>query len=261
MQLASLGSGSRGNSILVRTGRTMLMVDCGFSHREAVARLGQMDLRPGDLSAILITHEHSDHLGGGALGLAGRHGVPLHLSRGTRLAAGAAVREGLGRLEADGGLQYLRDGDALQIGDIIARPVTVPHDAREPLQFVFESGGTKLGILSDLGCTPHHLQRAYEGCHLMMLEANYDPQMLRDGDYPPHTKERIAGDFGHLSNRQSRDFVDRIDNGALRTLLIGHISQNNNSPELVAACFADLGERLSLHYARQDMPCQWLAAA
>ena len=260
MQLASLGSGSRGNAMLVRTGSTLLMVDCGFSLREITSRLGQLGLAPGDLGAILITHEHSDHLGSGAPGLARRHGVPLHLSRGTHLAARAAVRAELDGLAADGGLQYLRDGDALQLGDITVRPVTVPHDAREPLQFVFESGGAKLGILSDLGCTPEHLQRAYEGCQLMMLEANYDPQMLRDGDYPPHTKERIAGDFGHLSNGQSRAFVDAIDNGALRTLLIGHISQNNNSPELVAACFADLGERLNLHYAGQDAPCRWLAA-
>ncbi|MEM6708677.1 MAG: MBL fold metallo-hydrolase [Pseudomonadota bacterium] len=247
---ASLGSGSRGNGTLVRIGGELILVDCGFSVRVTVARLARFGLRPGDLSAILVTHEHADHIGGVA-GLAQRYRIPVWCSHGTRRAVA-------GELSAR---CFLSD-QPFSIGQVRVDPVAVPHDAREPTQFVFryeaEGRAEQVGVLSDLGCITPHVTDRFSGCDGLMLEANHDPALLRAGRYPPSVKRRVASDLGHLSNEQSLGLLARIAHPKLHVVL-GHISQQNNDMDLLKALFEPLRPQLgALGYAAQETGHRWL---
>ena len=225
MQIASLGSGSKGNATLVKHESTTLLVDCGFSLKQFNQRLGRLELAPENIDAILVTHEHSDH-SGGVLRLANTYKLPVWSTRGTA------------RLAFDADFEYydLRGGLAVSIGSLEILPVTVPHDAGEPVQFVFEgrSTGKKLGILTDTGHITSHITSAYDDLDGLLLEFNYDEVMLAQGPYPYSIKQRVAGDLGHLSNLQSMSLLRNINTRRLSCLIAGHISENNNSPDLVA---------------------------
>lgn len=247
--LASLGSGSKGNGTLVSIGGQLLLVDCGFSLKETTARLARLGLRPGDLSAILVTHEHADHIGGVAT-LAQRFGIPVWCSHGTQ----RAVR---GELPAK---TFLSD-QPFELGPVSVQPVTVPHDSREPTQFVFQCGSHKLGVLSDLGCVTPHVVERFSDCDALLLEANHDVGLLRGGRYPPAVKRRVASDQGHLSNEQSLALLREIEHPSLH-LVLGHISQENNDLGLLKRLFEPFRERLAaLGYAAQDSGHNWLALA
>ena len=173
MRFRSLGSGSTGNATLIeaRSGATVtrVLLDCGFSLRELEARLLLEDSVPSDLSAVFITHEHSDHVGC-ALTLARRHGVPLWMSRGTWRA--------LGEPELNGLLHFARDGDAIDVGNLQLQPYTVPHDANEPLQICFNDGAKRLGVLTDVGMATEHLLAHLQNCQALLLECNHDSELL-----------------------------------------------------------------------------------
>jgi phosphoribosyl 1,2-cyclic phosphodiesterase len=244
--LASLGSGSRGNGTLVRLGGELLLVDCGFNLKRAEQRLARLGLRPGDLTAILVTHEHSDHIGGVAA-LAQRYGVPVWCSYGTQRAARGALAARC----------FLSDRP-FTIGDVQVRPVTVPHDAREPTQFVFEQGGTRLGVLSDLGCVTPHVIEQFQALDALLLEANHDRRMLMNGRYPASVKRRVASDQGHLSNEQSEALLQQLQHPALK-LVLGHISLENNDLALLRRLFEPYRPRLAaLGYAAQDAGHDWI---
>ena len=193
MRFASLGSGSRGNAVLVNFGSTLLMVDCGLSLRAAKTRMGMLDCAPADVSALLVTHEHSDHIQGVAT-LATRHDVPVWMTPGTAMSPAVRKLSHINRLRSD---------EALEIGSIRVQPFPVPHDAREPAQFSFEAGGRKLGVLTDTGYITPHIRMRLEGCDAIAVEFNHDLDSLRRGPYPPHVKDRIASSLGHLSNDQA----------------------------------------------------------
>ncbi|SFX30760.1 MBL fold metallo-hydrolase [Marinospirillum alkaliphilum] len=225
IRFASLGSGSKGNATLVSCGKTHVLIDCGFTLRETTRRLARLELTPDDLSAVLVTHEHGDHIGGvGAL--VRRHAVPLYTTAGTRLS---------GRLGGEvPDWRLINPEHPFAIGDLEVWPVTVPHDAREPVQFVLGNGAQRLGVLTDLGSITPHVVRHYRRCQALVLEANHDPQMLADGPYPPSLKRRVGGDFGHLSNQQAADFLLQIEAGQLTHLVASHLSEQNNCPHLAA---------------------------
>lgn len=247
--LASLGSGSRGNGTLVRMGDSLILVDCGFGLRATTTRLARLGLRPGDLSAILVTHEHSDHVAGVAA-LAQRYGIPVWCSHGTL----RAVRGELGAR------CFLSD-QPFFIGDVEVRPVTVPHDAREPTQFVFAGAGRRLGVLSDLGCVTPHVVNQFQGCDALLLEANHDRDLLQRGRYPPSVKRRVASEQGHLSNGQTLDLLQQIEHAGLH-LVLGHISLENNDMDLLQRLFEPFRPRLAaLGYAAQDAGHGWLTVA
>jgi phosphoribosyl 1,2-cyclic phosphodiesterase len=199
MRFASLGSGSSGNALLVESGGTRVLVDCGFGVEVAAARLERAGCAPADLNAVLVTHEHSDHAGGVAA-LSDQFNVPVYLTRGTFSALGAEGRDITRRVFIDPYTSFV-------IGAIEVRPFTVPHDAREPVQFVLSDGAAKLGVLTDAGVPTRHIVEALSGVDALVLECNYDLDMLLAGPYPKWLKKRIGGRLGHLDNTASAEIV------------------------------------------------------
>ncbi|BCF96792.1 MBL fold metallo-hydrolase [Paraburkholderia sp. PGU19] len=233
MRFASLGSGSEGNALLVEAqsgvATTRILLDCGFSGKEIARRLERLGAGVDELDAILITHEHSDHIGS-ALTLARKLSIPLYMSWGTARAVGAD--------EADIDLHVLWGDEAVAIGDLSVLPYTVPHDAREPLQYVFSDGASRLGVLTDVGTSTPHISAVLSGCDALVLECNHDVQMLAGSRYPPSLKARIGGNHGHLNNDAAADILASLDRSKLRHLVAAHLSQQNNLPELAQAAMA-----------------------
>lgn len=223
MRFASLGSGSRGNATLIESGATSLLVDCGFSCSEVEKRLARLERSPARLDAILVTHEHSDHIGG-VERLARRHGLTVWMTAGTAAAS---------RFRDRAALQCFSSHESFAIGDLQVQPFPVPHDAREPCQFVFDDGRRRVGLLTDSGSVTGHMVQSLARLDALILECNHDPDMLARGPYPPRLKSRVGGRFGHLSNGQAADLLARIDTTRLQYLIAAHLSENNNHPELV----------------------------
>jgi phosphoribosyl 1,2-cyclic phosphodiesterase len=230
MRFASLGSGSQGNALVVEAGGTRLLLDCGFGLAATVARLARLGLVPEDLSAIIVTHEHEDHIGGVAR-LARRHGIPVWLTPGT-LAGFEALFAGV----AD--VRMIHNYEVFEVGDLQVQPFPVPHDAREPAQYVFGDGAFRLGVLTDVGCSTRHIEAMLSGCDALVLECNHDAEMLRMSSYPQRLRERIAGRFGHLDNAAAAGLLGSLDNGKLKHLVAAHLSQENNRPELARAALS-----------------------
>jgi phosphoribosyl 1,2-cyclic phosphodiesterase len=234
LRFRSLGSGSTGNAALVEAtsgGRTSrLLIDCGFGLRHLDARLARAGLAAGDIDAIFITHEHGDHIGC-AHALSRRDRIPVWMSEGTWLATG-------GR-DFEGRLNLARDGADIQVGDLVVQPFTVPHDAREPLQLRCTDGARSLGVLTDLGhATPHVLARLM-GLDALLLEFNHDSDMLAASAYPPFLKQRVGGNYGHLSNAAAAAIAHAVRHGGLRHVVAAHLSEQNNRPDIVRRAMAD----------------------
>jgi phosphoribosyl 1,2-cyclic phosphodiesterase len=231
MRFACLGSGSEGNGLLVEVGSTRVLIDCGFGVRDTVSRLARIGVSPETLTAILVTHEHADHIGGVA-SFAARFGTPVWLTFGT-LSVVAERFAGLDRI-------YGFDShDTFAVGAIEVRPFPVPHDAREPVQFVCSDGQWRLGVLTDLGMSTAYVESSLSGCDALVLECNHDLDMLANGDYPYPLKQRIAGKFGHLDNGAAAGLLAKIDTSRLKHLIAAHLSQHNNRPELARAALAE----------------------
>jgi phosphoribosyl 1,2-cyclic phosphodiesterase len=256
VRFASLGSGSEGNALLVEatsgTTTTRVLLDCGFSAKEVERRLGRLGLRIDDIDAILITHEHSDHIGS-ALTLGRKWSIPLHMSWGTARAIGAD--------EAPVDLRVVWGDESLAIGNLSVLPYTVPHDAREPLQYVFSDGACRLGVLTDVGVSTPHITSVLSGCDGLVLESNHDLQMLAQSRYPASLKARIGGMQGHLNNDAAAGILASLDRSKLRHLVAAHLSQQNNLPHLAqAALSAVLGaSQADVVVATQDDGFDWLA--
>jgi phosphoribosyl 1,2-cyclic phosphodiesterase len=233
MRIASLGSGSRGNATLVQHEDTTLLVDNGFSLKQFTQRLNRFEIEPGSIDAVLLTHEHGDH-SGGIERLCRNHDIPLWTAVGTARAALAP------------NFQYHRlvAGRTVTIGGIEVMPITVPHDASEPLQFIFHQldNGKRLGILTEL-----------------LLEFNYDPEMLESGPYPDMLKQRVGGNLGHLSNQQSIDLLRQIDTVRLNCLIAAHISEKNNAPVIVDQLIRQLDGVPTPVLANQNEGFDWIS--
>jgi phosphoribosyl 1,2-cyclic phosphodiesterase len=228
LRFASLGSGSRGNGTVVECGTTRLLVDCGFSLRETRRRLGRLELEVGDLTALLVTHGHSDHINGIGV-LARATGVPVWLTHGSRRECEDAAIGVLPEL-------HHFDGDApFAIDDIQVQPFPVPHDAREPCQFVFGDGARRLGLLTDTGTVTPHIERSLDVCDALLIECNHDRDMLANGSYPAALKERVGGPYGHLDNATAAALLERLDTSRLQHLVAMHLSEKNNQPSLARA--------------------------
>ncbi|MFC3110457.1 MBL fold metallo-hydrolase [Undibacterium arcticum] len=248
MKFASLGSGSEGNALLISaasgTTSTTVMLDCGFGIRETEHRLARLGLAATALSGIIVTHEHQDHVGG-VFKFARRHHIPVWLSFGTYQAVRADCKGVT--------IHFCRDGDRLAIGDLQLSPFTVPHDAREPIQYLATDGQFKLGVLTDAGQSTPHLVRALGGCDALMLECNHDRQMLAESAYPASLKQRIGGAYGHLSNEASAQILAALDQSRLRKVVGAHLSSKNNTEALAREA---LHSALNLDRTEVMIACQ-----
>lgn len=233
LRVCSLGSGSGGNGLLVeaRDGphTSRILVDNGFNLRELGRRLQRCGLDAAQLDAVFVTHEHSDH-GTGVAALARRHGVPVYCS------AGTAQALALDRCEV--AWTRIGTGELVAVGAIEVCAYAVPHDAREPLQYTFSDGARRAGLLTDAGESSDVIVAALSRLHSLVLECNHDPQMLRQGNYPPFLKARIAGANGHLSNEQAAGILDSVDRQHLGWVVAAHLSRSNNRSELAQDALA-----------------------
>lgn len=230
MRFCSIGSGSKGNGTLIQQGKTTLLIDSGFTVKEIEQRLAQKDLHASDITAVLVTHEHADHIKGVGP-LARKYNLPVYLTYGT------AQHHSLGILPQ----AYIFDPhDCFEIGNLQVQPVVVPHDAREPVQYVVNNGREKMGVLTDLGSITPHILACYRGCHGLMLETNHDLMMLQNGPYPASLKARVASDKGHLNNMQAAEFLAMTDKNTLQHVVATHISEQNNDAQLAVQCLAEV---------------------
>jgi phosphoribosyl 1,2-cyclic phosphodiesterase len=229
VRFAYLGSGSQGNGLVVEAGGTRLLLDCGFTLGDTVNRLGRLGLEPGDLAAIIVTHEHDDHVGGVAR-VARKFGIPVWLTHGTL----RGIEARFGGIDVN----VIHGYQPFAVGGIEALPYPVPHDAGEPAQFVFSDGARRLGVLTDTGCATRHIESVLSGCDALALECNHDLGLLRDSNYPPALKNRIAGRFGHLDNGSAGRLLAALDRSRLQHLVAAHLSQQNNRPELARQALA-----------------------
>lgn len=256
MRFASLGSGSKGNATLLETESSCILIDCGFTVKETERRMARLDRSPSDLAAILVTHEHSDHIKG-VMPLARKYRLPVYSSFGT-----AEYKE----LRSQGYWQPLVLDQSQQIAGLAVTPVVVPHDAREPCQFVFSHRRRRFGLLTDLGSITPHIRDRYRDCDALLLECNHDVPMLQVGPYPPSLKRRVGGDWGHLNNQQSASLLSSCELGRLQHLVMAHLSEHNNTPELareavVSALNARSEKTEALISADQEAGFDWLEIA
>ena len=289
MRMTVLASGSKGNSTLVASSRTRILVDAGLSCRELMKRMQMANEDPAAIDALLITHEHQDHVQGVAV-LARKLGVPVYFTQATHrawmrwmmpqkrltYAAWLALRQqppGVEEVEKASekkaedpcslpGVEYFSAGSGFSIGDIVVTPFTIPHDAADPVGFVIEADGVRMAIATDLGYMPPNVKMAIRNCDVLMLESNHDLEMLRDGPYPWSVKQRVMLRVGHLSNEAASDFLEKNYDGNASYVVLAHLSESNNLPELArVTAERALRDRMSLLankllLAQQDGPLE-----
>ncbi len=224
MELLILASGSSGNAAVVRTGGSSVLIDAGVSALQIRKRLQSFELAVDEISAVFLTHEHSDHVRGLEVLLRRYRQAPVWATHGTwgRLA-----------VRSDGGGE-LHSGETVQIGDLRVTPVSTSHDAAEPVAFVFDDGRHSAALCTDTGRVTTLLGQRLQGCELLMVETNHDADLLRNGPYPWALKQRIASRTGHLSNHQCGDAVSMLRSSAVKAVVGLHLSEQNNCPEMAA---------------------------
>src|SRR5271154_5643837 len=289
MRMTVLASGSKGNCMVVSSSRTRILVDAGLSCRELFKRMRTAGEDPTTLDAILITHEHQDHVHGLAV-TARKLGVPVYFTEATHrawirwmtpqkrmtyadwleqrrqsaIAAEAPPEAACSEFDGDGaetlvngkpdsdpcqlpGVEYFKAGSDFSVGDIAVTAFTIPHDAADPVGFVFAAEGIRIGLATDLGYVPSNVQQQLRGCDVLMIESNHDLEMLRDGPYPWSVKQRVMSRVGHLSNDAAAGFLEKNYDGQATYVVLAHLSESNNLPELArVAAEGALRERITL---------------
>lgn len=258
MKIAFLGSGSSGNCAVVRSGRTAVLLDAGLSRGDTARRLSGRGLSLADVTALLLTHEHSDHVRG-ALDLAEKWGLPIYATAGTARAAALP-----GPLLAD--VRIVRDGDEIALGgELWIRVTRTPHDGEESVCFVFSDGhGRRVGVATDLGHLSPEVIEALRGCEVIGLEANHDVDLLRTGPYPAFLKRRILSEVGHLSNEDAAAGLRQLVTERTRHVVALHVSRNNNTFALAGRAFGEalegMGASVPCTVALHDMATEWIGA-
>ncbi len=228
MRLCSIASGSSGNCIYVGSDTTHLLVDDGVAGKRVEAGLRELDLGFHDLDGILITHEHSDHIGGLGV-LLRKHAMPVYCTEGTR---DAILRcTSLGKIDPEL-FHVIRPDEAFTIKDITVDPMHISHDAADPVAYRFLYGKQKIAVVTDLGTYDDYTVNCLKHTDVLMLEANHDVRMLESGPYPYQLKVRILGDKGHLSNDLSGELLCKLLHDDLKAVILGHLSKENNMPEI-----------------------------
>ena len=251
MRITVLGSGSRGNAVVIESGARRVLVDAGFSCRQLERRMALAGVEPSSLEALILTHEHSDHVCGAEL-FSRRYGLPVYGTEGT-----------LQELPLRRPGNVFRSGEKLEIAGFEVEPFAIPHDAREPVGLVLEDReGRRVGLAADLGSRTRLAWGRLRELDVLILETNHDLTMLRDGPYPWALKQRVAGRHGHLSNREAAEGIPELVEDRLRWVVLYHLSQTNNLPALAAASVAEAldacGARAQTVVTNQHQPTPWL---
>ncbi len=250
-RFASIGSGSKGNGLIVEGGKTRVLLDCGFGLKDSIKRMLFHGVEPSSLDAIIVTHEHGDHVSG-VQKLSSKYKLPVFLTNGTLQAV--AEKFTLSNTV------IIEGYESFTIGELSINPFPVPHDAREPAQFVFSNGKKKLGVLTDLGRSTKHLESMLSGCDGLVLECNHDRYLLEKSNYPLSLKNRIGGSLGHLSNDAAANILLNIDTKKLKKIVAAHLSESNNTPQLAKT---SLSQALSvspdhIEIADQESGFDWI---
>ena len=251
-----LASGSKGNCTLVSSSATRLLIDAGLSCREILRRLLLCGQDACGIDAILITHEHTDHVAGLRV-LARRLKIPVYITASTYQEYQRGARDAAGHRVNLDRRELFASGTGFQVGDITVTPFTIPHDAVDPVGFTFRSDGIKVGICTDLGYMPASVRNHLRGCQVLMIESNHDLELLRGGPYPWSVKQRVMSRVGHLSNDALADFLTTDYDGSAEFLILAHLSEQNNHPE-IARMTAEraLGRQPSLLHNRLMLAAQ-----
>ncbi len=254
MKFCVLGSGSKGNCTLIESGTTRLLIDAGFSGKEISRRMALINRAPEDLDAILITHEHGDHINGVGV-LSRRYKLPVYANPATHQAAEARVKQLYQRWEFDTGTGFV-------LSDLDIHPFRISHDTADPVGFLVADGVNSVAYCTDTGKITTLIRQRLRQCQALILESNYDPEMLLNGPYPMHIKQRVRSNHGHLSNNDAATFLVELCDTAVQHVVLAHLSENNNHPDLVTAQVQqELGHRspnFSLELARQDRPSRFI---
>ena len=253
MRLFVLGSGSGGNSLAVCSGGATILVDLGFSHKEEKRRLAACGIDIGSVSAVLFTHDHGDHCKGVGTFRRNHPSVPLYANGGTADAIASAAG-------VDDGWRLFENGDRFEMEGFAVTAFSVPHDAADPVGYMIEAGDASLFIGTDMGCVTENVRDEFSRATCAVLESNHDPVLLEESDRPVSLKRRISGRSGHLSNEDAAALLREVAPGRLKTLLLGHISSQCNSPQLVRRAFGGVLEELErrgtlVSLLEQDTPC------
>jgi len=238
LRLRVLGSGSGGNSIAVRSGGTLLLVDIGFSFKEVKTRLAECGVDISEVSAVLFTHDHSDHCKGVGTFHRRLPEVPLVANGDT---ADAIARQ----TGVNDGWTLFENGEPFEIGDISVTSFSISHDAADPVGYLLEAGGSSLFVGTDMGIVTANVRMAFSRATCAVLESNHDPMLLEQSSRPVSLKQRIRGRTGHLSNEDAALLVKETNPSCLKTILLGHVSSECNSPSLAKRAFVDVLEEIN----------------
>ena len=230
MRLAGIASGSSGNCTYVGSERTHILVDTGCSKKRIDEGLDRLGLSLSDIDAIFVTHEHTDHIAG-LHTILKKYDIPVYATDGTIAGIRASDRKGDMRERF---FERVRADEPVEVGDLTIDPMTIVHDAAEPVGYRIRCGSVRMAVATDMGCYDDYTVRALSGMDALLIEANHDVRMLQSGPYPYALKRRIMGDMGHLSNEASGMLISRILNDHIQGIILGHLSKENNMPELAA---------------------------
>lgn len=262
MKLCSIASGSSGNCIYVGNDNTNLLVDVGVSGKRIEKGLYSIDVDPKSIDGILITHEHSDHIGGLGV-MARRYKVPIYATAETIYSI-LKIRS-IGNIPEEL-FNYVRPDESFEINDMKVNPFSISHDASNPVCYTFASGGQKVGVATDLGKYDDYTISHLKDSDALLLEANHDVNMLQVGSYPYYLKKRILGDRGHLSNDNSGKLICELLHDKLKYVFLGHLSRENNYPELayetvkieLENSHQDVMKHVSLKVAKREEPSDYI---
>ena len=256
VSVSVLASGSRGNATLVESSSARILVDAGISCRETFKRLKSIGRDPREISAVLITHEHSDHISGLAT-LAKKLKVPIFMTGATYQVWARTVKDSSGEPPQVAKLEVFSPGRSFQIADITVMPFTIPHDAADPVGFTFRAEGTKVAVVTDLGYMPASVCDHLRKCDVLIVESNHDLEMLRGGSYPWSVKQRVMSRVGHLSNESLAQFFAQDYDGGASYIVLAHLSEQNNHPEIaLRAAENALGLQMTLLQNRVMLAAQ-----
>ncbi len=250
MRFTTIASGSSGNCTYVGSDNTHILVDAGVSKKRIEEGLSQLDLGLSDISAIFVTHEHTDHIAA-IRTILKKFDIPVYATAGT--ITGIRNTDKKGEMT---GAEFItvRADEAVTVGDMIIDPMTISHDALEPCGYRVYCGDKKIGIATDLGCYSDYTVKCLTGCDALLLEANHDVRMLQTGPYPYVLKSRILGDKGHLSNDKSGELLCKLLSDKIKGVFLGHLSKENNMPELAYETVRVEIDMSSIPYCSNDFP-------